>query len=366
MRFKLLLVCFLSITFSWVLNGQDIHYSYYNFTPMLYNPANAGAFSGSFRVSGILARKDAGIAQNPFQTFSLSADAPLIRGIRKQDWIGIGFHIDVLGRSGTILTDPPADNTNFLDIKNYKIALAYHLALNKNQSDIVTLGFQYGSSTVNMPGLMPNNVSTRVHLQTNLLDLDVQQFQSFLGTGNTDNPSISYGDVVLGVLYNARRKKSDLRLGFSLEGIFAPRIGVSSRSTNTNNTIRSESKYFGLNIHGEYKMDLTDRTSVIPAFYLYNLGPATALNINTHVWYQFNPEKELKGGLGLGLRNTNDVILYAGLDFSAIRVGMAYDFNLNNRTIASSGLGGFELAVSYLGKIYKTPKVKPVIFCPRL
>ncbi|MBL0100857.1 MAG: hypothetical protein IPP49_13160 [Saprospiraceae bacterium] len=59
-------------------------------------------------------------------------------------------------------------------------------------------------------------------------------------------------------------------------------------------------------------------------------------------------------------------MIYIGAEFKDIRVGLAYDLTLSSATIADRSVGGFELAARYLGKIYKKPKPKPVIFCPRL
>ena len=52
-------------------------------------------------------------------------------------------------------------------------------------------------------------------------------------------------------------------------------------------------------------------------------------------------------------------------DYKQFRVGAAYDFNVSSLSSISNNKGGFEIAVSYIAKIFKEPTVKPVIFCPR-
>ena len=49
-----------------------------------------------------------------------------------------------------------------------------------------------------------------------------------------------------------------------------------------------------------------------------------------------------------------------------IKVGFAFDMDISTAVLGSNNVGGFELCASYMGKIYKKPKPKPVIFCPRL
>jgi type IX secretion system PorP/SprF family membrane protein len=367
MRLKLL---FLSVVLLCLFNkyalGQDLHYSYYHFTPLSVNPANSGAFSGSYRVSGIYTHKDFGLSTQGYQNFSLSADAPIVRGIRKQDWIGIGFQADVINRlnnAGTIFVDNlnnpdrTAQNWTFL-----RISAAYHLALDKKQTNILTLGAQISNGNRSLANFTLNDTRSGV---VNNYDLDLDKLRNNFGQNGEFN--FKTRDISMGLLFNAREKKSDLRLGIALEGLFNPKSGFYSNAPRKSIDKDSvETKFFGINVHGDYKMEINKRTSVAPSFNYYNIGPASAFNVNTHVWYQINPEKDFKGGVGVGLRNTRDIILYVGAEFNDIQVGFAYDLNIDSRAIGSEGLGGFELAARYIGKIYKKPKVKPIIFCPRL
>jgi type IX secretion system PorP/SprF family membrane protein len=350
--------------------GQDLHYSYYHFTPLTVNPANAGAFSGSYRVGGIYTSKDGSISDRSFKNFSLTADAPIVRGIRKQDWIGIGFQADVLNAAngaGDISDPTKLNNPDTRYAQNWtfiKISAAYHLALDKKQTNILTLGVQMNNGNRTIPGF--SGGMTRFQLQElPFNDPDIENLNDLRENG--EPLSIKTRDLGAGLLFNARRKKSDLRLGFALEGLLSPRAGLfNSPGQGKQPKDEVETTLFGLNIHGDYRYDLNKRTSIEPSFYYYSLGPFSAFNVNSHVWYQINEDKDFKGGAGLGLRNVRDVILYLGARFSTYQVGVSYDLNLNDRALASNGLGGLELAVRYIGTIYKKPKVKPVIFCPRL
>jgi type IX secretion system PorP/SprF family membrane protein len=362
----------LMVSQSW---SQDLHYSYYHFTPLTVNPANAGAFSGSYRVGGIYTAKDGAISDRSFRNFSLTADAPIVRGIRKQDWIGIGVQADVmnaLNGSGDLseatLSNPDnnfAQNWTFI-----KISAAYHLALDKKQTNILTIGAQLNNGNRTIPGFNADDTRNGIinRIDADLIKLkEIAQGNNAGGGGNQD-AVLRARDMGAGLLFNARRKKSDLRLGFALEGLLNPRIGILSNSVGQNAVSKDsvDTKPIGLNIHGDYRYDLNKRTSIEPSFYYYSLGPFSAFNINSHAWYQFNEDKDLKGGVGLGTRSFRDVMLYLGARFSTYQVGVSYDLNVNDRTIGSNGLGGLEIAVRYIGTIYKKPKVKPVIFCPRL
>lgn len=375
MRMKIVLTALIAVLImSEKSFTQDLHYSYYHFTPMAVNPANAGAFAGSYRIGGIYTSKDGAISDRSFKNFSLTADAPIIRGLRKQDWIGIGLQADMLNAlngagdlsSETISggTDKYAQNWTF-----FKVSLAYHLALDKKQTNILTLGAQLNNGSRQYPGF---NVSDTRNGIINGVDLDLQNFKELTSSNQPDQATkFRSKDLGAGLLFNARRKNSDFRLGVAVEGILKPKVGLlsnSSSGTNSGGPSKDsiETKPIGLNIHGDYVLNVNTRTSVEPSFYYYSIGKFNAFNVNSHVWYQFNPEKDLRGGAGLGVRNLRDVVLYLGARINAIQVGIAYDLNVNDRTLASNGLGGFEIAARYVGVIYKKPKVKPVIFCPSM
>lgn len=374
MPFKIL-TSFALFFFSLIVGfSQELHYSYYHFTPLNVNPANAGAFSGSYRISGIFSDKHSAITAKPFQTFTLSADAPIVRGIRKQDWVGIGIEMDVVGKSGLNLdaldkTEFPGNATSSTQSWTFmKIGAAYHLSLDKKQTNIVTLGAQFINGSRDFNRL--NQKDGRVNIQTGFPDLDIEHFNkgnsgASGGTAGSSNrvDYTAYKDLSVGLLYNARGKDSDLRLGFAMEGLLNPAIGFNSKGNNKDSL---ETKYFGLNVHGSYDMTLNKKTHIIPSLYYYSLGPANALNINTHVWYKVDPEKDFRAGAGVGVRNLRAAIIYLGAEFKDLKVGLAYDIDISSATIGSRSVGGFELCASYLGKIYKKPKPKPVIFCPRL
>jgi hypothetical protein len=351
-----------------LVNGQDIHFSYYQFNPLNVNPAFAGAFYGSYRISGIYSDKFFTVTDNQYQTLALSVDAPIIRGLRAQDWVGVGFEIDGilgLGRAGTFHQPNPDDMGNFPvgrgAFQNWamtKINAAYHFSLDKKQTNILTFGGQYAIVSRTFNELSAGD--TRYGI-LNGTDPDVSRFNMLRsgggggGTNVQDRISLPLKDWTFGFMYNARRKDSDLKLGFAMEGIFKPQI----RST-------SERKQRGLNIHGSYDMKVSKKVAVVPGFYYYSIGDYSAFNYNGHVKYTMDEEKGIILDGGLGFRNLRQAILMVGAEYKDYRFGLAYDLDISDLSPQSGAVGGFEIGVQYMGKIYKKPKPKPVIFCPTL
>ena len=86
----------------------------------------------------------------------------------------------------------------------------------------------------------------------------------------------------------------------------------------------------------------------------------------------FNEAEDLTLYVGGGYRVSGDAIVRVGLDIKGLKFGFAYDINtmanglsynvpsFNNNT----GMA-FEVALSYVAKIYKVPVIRDVLFCPR-
>lgn len=336
--------------------GQDVHFSYYQFTPVDVNPANAGAFYGSYRINAIYSDKYASVTARPYRNLDLNLDAPIIRGIRKQDWVGIGVgaikipELNTSGYATQILT-------------GIKVGLAYHLSLDKKQTSILTLGGQISSGSRSYDYL---NFDTRYELENpKTQDPELNQISKDLGS-STEKYPLTRGitDINVGVLYNKRQKNSDLKLGVAIKNV---NTGANSVFNKANNGATNKySRNLGIHVHGAYDMALNDKINITPGFLYYTYGKANALNINTQAMYNLDPVKEIKVGAGLGLRNFRSILTILGGEYKGIKVGFAFDIDITSLTPESNGVGGYELCVGYIGKIYKRPKVKEVILCPRL
>src|SRR5688572_3596877 len=88
-------LCALLISFSFQLvNSQDLHFTLHQMTPLAFNPANTGAFYGSYRVSGLYRDQYRSVlGKGAFMTPTLSVDLPVIRGFKETDWVGVGLFL---------------------------------------------------------------------------------------------------------------------------------------------------------------------------------------------------------------------------------------------------------------------------------
>jgi len=365
MHFKnFILLGFLSLIFSVGAFAQDFHYTQYFHSPLGVNPALAGAFNGSYRINGVVRDQNRPVGGNSYFGYSLNVDAPIIRGIRKQDWVGIGLRLE----SST------AGSAN-QKINIYGLGASYHLSLDKKQTQILSLGVQYGTGGYSYSGIDlagdDNAFGSTIIGGAAGISLQAEEFQSS-GTptsgGGNNNTDIggSLNDLTVGLLYNTRDVKNgtDFKLGLGIEGILNPNRSAGIRVEGAGGV--RDNKGIGINAFTAYEFELTKRASLTSGAYYYTNKKASALNVNSIMNYKMKPDNALTLHAGLGLRNIRAGLIYLGTSIKDIRVGLAYDLDISSATTASGGHGGVELAVSYIGKIYKKPKPKPIIYCPRL
>jgi type IX secretion system PorP/SprF family membrane protein len=352
---KYFLLIFLTTIFLAPTYGQDFHYTQYFMSPLGVNPALAGAFNGSYRINGIYRDQYRGSATQPFGGFSLNVDAPIIRGIRKQDWIGVGLRMEQ-NKSGGL-----GQKLNF-----YGLGVAYHLALDKKQTSIFTIGAQYGTGGYSYNRLKDGDTGRSIASGTSGLSTQENNFNNSSEMGSTNVSGGSLNDLTVGLLFNRKNPKagSDLKIGIAVEGILNPNRAFPA--TLGGGGSGQDKKGIGLNGFGSYEFSMGKRASLTSGLFYYSNKKASALVINSIYNYKLKPGDKFILHGGLGLRNVRAGLIYLGATISGIRIGVAYDVDIGASTLATNNHKSIELGVTYIGKIYKKPKPKPIIYCPRL
>jgi hypothetical protein len=100
---------------------------------------------------------------------------------------------------------------------------------------------------------------------------------------------------------------------------------------------------------------------VTPSVLFQSMGKASEVALQALLGYKIPAQNTVvRGGLGYRLGDAMEVLV--GVDYKDLRVGLSYDLTLSQLRAPNNA---FELAVSYIARIYKRPKIDPVIFCPR-
>ncbi|MBK8562216.1 MAG: type IX secretion system membrane protein PorP/SprF [Saprospiraceae bacterium] len=184
------------------------------------------------------------------------------------------------------------------------------------------------------------------------------------GGGNQGNSEKKkdFSDVNIGLLLKSKvNKTTDYNIGVSARHITTP-----GSDFNFNASGKDYDLNMRLNVHAQLNTELSKKVTLTPELYYSNMGPANQVQAHAWLGYWLKPESNTKVLGGLGYRVGDSAQLLLGLDYKDIKVQLGYDFTLSQLSDVNKRQGGFEIAASYLGKVYKKPKVKPVILCPHL
>jgi len=114
------------------VQAQDIHFSLYNMSPLSLNPANTGAYEGSFRIGGIYRDQYRSVTNQQFSTPMFYIDTPIVSiGKKKKDWVGIG----------AMLFQDKAGLSAF-QTGSVQLSAALHHSFDENYKNILTIGVQ--------------------------------------------------------------------------------------------------------------------------------------------------------------------------------------------------------------------------------
>ncbi|MCB0572105.1 MAG: PorP/SprF family type IX secretion system membrane protein [Phaeodactylibacter sp.] len=351
---KTLLFIFLTAILG-TLQAQDIHYSLYNMSPLTLNPGLTGSFYGTVRVGGIYRGQWYNVSDaTGFETPSFYADAPIIRGFRDKDWVGVGLAV-FNDKAGSVKLRTNAS----------LISAAYHLGLGKAGNSVLTLGLQGGSVSRRFS-------QTRLQL-ADQWDASTGQFgetsQDDMIAGDGRNKA-TYVDFAGGLLFRTKNKDGAmLELGASAHHVTQPNESFLSSGGGTgggNKNVADENKRpFLINAHAKYEWMLTDKWSAAPTAFFQTTRGAKEIALQAWGGYLLNPEQQIKLHFGLGYRFSDAAQILAGLDYKDLRVALSYDVNTSSLNTATNYQGAFEIAAWYILKIYKEPEVKQTILCPK-
>lgn len=326
------------------LSAQDVHFTLFDMAPLRMNPALTGAFSGTARIGGIYRGQWLSVPGGAdITTPSFYGDAPIIRGFRSQDWVGVGLSF-ISDQAG------PFNLTTNLG----GLSAAYHMAVDKKADNILTLGVQY------------NQVQRRANFAIGNL-VSEQTIEETLGggglTNDTDFPNNSpkeksYNDINAGLLLRTKiDKMASLELGVAALHINSPKAGLFDQND------RADRK-MTFTAHAKYDRKLEGKWSMAPALF-FQTTQAGKSEILAQAWagYGLNPDVKLNFGLGWRVGDAASILL--GADYKDLRAALSYDLNLRKTaTNITDSFGGFELSAYYIIKVYKKPELPPRILCP--
>lgn len=340
------------------ITAQDIHFTQYNMSQMTLNPANTGGFEGTVRIGGIYRSQWTSVLKsNQYETPSLWVDAPIIRGFRRNDWVGVGLMLfqDKVGVGSLVHSAS-------------KLGAAYHLGLGKGGKTVLTLGAHYGQETYRVGDPNEFRFGDGLKQGNYLLDKDYIALNgtgSGPGGGNND-PKSNYSDFDAGIALTSKlNKTTDFKIGFAMFHLAQPSFGLPTGgggATPSTGSFKQPRRYVAT---GVFNLKTSDRMTISPSFIFQTMNKQDEIMVQGLAGYLFDPEKDITLQAGLGYRLGDAINLIVGAKKKGLTVGLAYDVNTSGLNNDTRNRGGFEIAANYIVKIYKKSVVKPKLLCPR-
>ena len=366
MRSMPYLLAFVSLLAAVSVGAQDVHFTLHDYNPLWLNPAQTGAFSGSGRVGGIY--RGQWYTENGLSTPSAYFDVPVVRGFRKNDWIGAGANL---------ISDRAGVGGNLTLKSNYfGFSAAYHLALDDNRRNVFTLGAQYGSTSYSL------EVSNPMLVQQLTIDPSLGgggQLQGELqpeGMGGSDN-SETYSDINAGVMLRSvldPDKDNLLEVGVAIIHLNGPkRNSLLPMNSDTVGIEPPMGERAGdderrrrptLHGHARFDVEMSEKWRFQPSLFVQSSAGVTAASLQAWGSRSLKPDIDLR--LGLGYRTGDAAQVLLGLDYKQLRAALSYDITLSDARTVTNYQGGFEVSAAYIFNIYKKPTVVPTMLCPKI
>ncbi len=313
------------------VQGQDLHLSQFTETPLLRNPALAGIFEGDVRVQAVY-RDQWNSVTAGYRTGSLSGEYKTAVG-KGNDFMTFGMQL-FYDRAGSV---------SFTQTKILP-ALNFHKSISNEKNAYLSLGF--------MGGWVQHSIDLS-KMTTN------SQFEG-MGLGeNITDPTYSYLDGSVGMSLNSTFKENpdnNYYIGAAYHHFNRPQNSFYRDKQIELNPkwVYSAGIKFGVNeytyvtVQGDYSRQGSFRETIFGAMYGLKIGADPEL-----------PDYAIH--FGTFIRWNDALIPVVKLDYHPFAVSFSYDANISKLKPSSHGRGGFEIAISWIGKLAdrSNPYFKP-------
>ena len=335
MKLKNLPIVIFLLSISSFLFSQDILQTNYRYAPLSINPAQSGGFYGTYRVGGSYRDQGKSFLGEGYQTWQAFVDMPIKFAFRDMDWIGVGIHS--FGDKAGILS--LKTNATLID-------LAYHYSMDKKQKQILSFGVQYG--------FVQKKLDANEVVVENNAGEDIKELQDYKS---------SYTDINFGLTYRMKLKKDQsFVIGVAAFHLLKPKFdGLSEK-----NYIEPR-----ITLHSNYYYKVNDRIYIQPEIVASFSGKAYNIMPQFKTFYKLKKnerKKEFNDKIyfGVGYRLEDALQLMIGFNYKGYDFGFSYDITVSSAAKFNNNKGGLEIGVFKIFNVLKRPKVKPVMFCPRL
>lgn len=303
--------------------AQDVHFTQFNATPLILNPAFTGGFDGPVRAAAIYRNQWKGI----YRTIAASADAPIVRDISGDDYLagGIQLYNDIAG-DGNL--------SNFSGL----LSVAYHKFLGMDGNKSLSVGLQggYTSKTIDL---------SQLYYGAQFKD---GGFSGATGTQLNSSP-VRYFTVNAGIGYSHRVSDNfSFSLGVAGNNLNQPKETINKKAnSDVGLGMRLAAQAGAILYTGE-------RLSLRPAVLYQSQTATTEIIAGNEFNYIVGADPEVRSlatriFVGGWYRNNDAIMISAGVEHRGVRLGVAYDYTTSDYKVVNSGAGGVEISLRFIG-----------------
>jgi len=332
------------------IHAQDVHFSQYNSSPLMLNPALAGLDDGDYRgYANFRTQWPTVASDNTYRTFAGGVDMAIGKVTRFNSYAGIGVSF-MADQAGAI----------HLNTDIASVSLSYHFMLDKKGDHQISAGLQ---GSFNVRSIDPS-----------LATFD-SQYDPTTGTVNPNGTretfgksKVIYGDAGFGLLYSGIVKNGiNIYFGFGLNHVNEPNISFQP-SGQDNVGLGGERLYIKETLHGGAAIPLGGRETIIPNFLVLVQGPSKEFDLGCDFKTALGSDARTSNTaihFGVQYRGVLDAIIASSrIDFKGFSCGLSYDINVSKLLPASHTIGAPEIALIYQVASKKKPRPGhcPVMF----
>jgi type IX secretion system PorP/SprF family membrane protein len=314
-------------------SAQDIHFSQFYMSPLVQNPALAGA---NFDLQAVLNYKDQWKAvASPYRTIGASYDMRFGKKEPKSGYFG----------GGLLFFSDKAGDAN-MGTMNVSLPLAYHVFLGANSKLSAGVQPSYCQRSMNFANLQWGN-------------------QYVAGSFNANNPSgepvsgsasLSFFDAGAGILwsyhkgemYISAHNQLNVNLGFSVFHITQPKYSFYSTA--------SETLYRKYVLYGNSAIGIKNTSlALVPGFIFYRQGSAQEILAGASFRYLLKENSKYTSfvngsalSVGAYYRAKDAIAATVLLELGNYAIGFSYDVNTSDLKAASNYKGGFEVSLRFV------------------
>lgn len=336
---KIIYITAMFAFFATVAKGQlDPHFSQYQHTPLLVNPAKAGQIDGDMRLIANYRNQWSSVTV-PFSTVAASYDMRIPKYFGKScSYFGAGL----------VLLNDQAGDAGFRRTMA-ELALTYNQSLSrKGKPTYMTLGLMIGSG---QHAFDPDKLYFDNQFNGDIFDTGLSSGESFSRT------SLLYLDISAGLNFAiSLGNQSGVSVGLGMYHLNRPNVSFMD-----DEDVRLYSR-FVFNVDGSIAVGTDSKLAILPTLIFMTQGPDKVFTAGGLLKY--STDERFSISVGGVYRSGDAVIPMLRVDYEPIGVAVSYDLNISDLSAASNSNGGVEFSLIFTPSIFSDKRDCGAIFCP--